>query len=234
MITRIFTLLIIFSFSKLAFAQNNLIDSTRYIEVSGSAEIEITPNKIIIAAYLAERIERKEKIHLSVIESKFNTIVKSLGIDPNKVLLDNASGNYTQIKKRQSDILATKIMFIEFNDIDLANRFLDALKDADIANNIRKKTHTDLPRFRKETKIEAVKAAKEKAAYLIEAAGAKIGKVLRVVEPNENNYGTLLTSQSYNRSNKGSNSFTSDDSIGGAFSPIKMRYEMNVIYEIID
>ena len=221
--------------TSLSFSQASLIDNSRYIKVSGSAEIEITPNKIIIAAYLSERIERKEKINLSLIEKKFNDIIQQLGIAKDKISLDKAEGRYAQIKKRRSDILASKVMLIEFSDVVLANDFLDALKDADIANDIRKKTHTDLPRFRKETKIEAVKAAKAKAEYLIKAAGANIGRVLRVIETDKGLYGSAITSQSSLRSN----SISSFSGVSAApsnqqFSPIKMRYEMDVIYEIID
>lgn len=125
-------------------------------------------------------------------------------------------------------------MLVEFNDVALANDFLDALKDADIANNIRKKTHTDLPRFRKETKIEAVKAARDKAEYLTKAAGANIGKILRIIESDDNDYGILVTSQSIRSSNYGSNTLDLLTVTDEKFSPIKMRYEMDVIYEIID
>ncbi len=222
--------------TSLSFSQTSLIDNSRYIKISGSAEIEITPNKIIIAAYLSERIERKEKINLSLIEKQFNDIVQQLGIAKDKISLDKAEGRYAQIKKRRSDILASKVMLIEFSDVVLANDFLDALKDADIANDIRKKTHTDLPRFRKETKIEAVKAAKAKAEYLIKAAGANIGKVLRVIESDDRGlYGVAITSQSALTSNSyGSNSSQFSAPSSQQFSPIKMRYEMDVIYEIID
>jgi uncharacterized protein YggE len=222
--------------TSLSFSQASLIDNSRYIKVSGSAEIEITPNKIIIAAYLSERIERKEKINLSLIEKRFNDIIQQLGIAKDKISLDKAEGRYTQIKKRRSDILASKVMLIEFGDVVLANDFLDALKDADIANDIRKKTHTDLPRFRKETKIEAVKAAKAKAEYLIKAAGANVGRVLRVIESDERSFGGAITSQSNIRSNNyGSNSGQlSTTTSNQQFSPIKMRYVMDVIYEIVD
>lgn len=222
--------------TSISFSQVSLIENSRYIEVSGSAEIEITPNKIIIAAYLSERIERKEKVNLATIENKFNAIIQQLGIDKSRISLENATGRFTQIKRRRSDILASKVILVEFNDAGLANDFLDALKDVDIANNVKKKTHTDLPKFRKETKIEAVKAARAKAEYLIEAAGAKIGKILRIIESDDDDYGVLVTSQSVRRSNYGSNTISGFENLATSekFSPIKLRYEMDVIYEIID
>jgi len=220
----------------LSFAQTSLIDNSRYIKVSGSAKIEITPNKIIIAAYLKERIERKEKVDLSRIEKQFNEIIQQLGIAKEKISFDKAEGRYTQIRRRQSDVLASKVILVEFSDGTLANDFLDALKDADIANDIRKKTHTELPRFRKETKIEALKAVRGKAEYLIEAADANIGKVLRVTESDDSGLrGINYTSRSARTSNISSNSgMFSTESVGQWFSPIKIRYVMDVIYEIVD
>ena len=219
--------------TSVCFSQVSLIDGSRYVKVSGSAEIEITPNKIIIAAYLSERIQGKEKINLSTIEEKFNTIIAQLGIDNEKIVLDNAKGQFTRIRRRKSDVLASKTVLVEFNEAILANDFLDALKDVDIANSIRKKTHTELARFRKETKIEAVKAAKAKAVYLTEAAGGKVGKILRIVEPNE--LGPVEhVSQSYRSSNVLNFSAPVDSAPSDKFSAIKLRYEMDVIYEIID
>ncbi|WP_299685382.1 SIMPL domain-containing protein [uncultured Dokdonia sp.] len=218
------------------FSQTSLIESSRYIEVSGSAEIEITPNKILIAAYLSERMEGKKKVDLSLIEKQFDDIVQRLGISKENISLDNAIGQYTRVRRRRSDVLASKVFLIEFSDVVLANNFLDALKDVDIANDIRKKTHTELARYRKETKIEAVKAAKAKAIYLTDAAGAKIGKVLRIVESNDTGFPVAIpTSQSYRRSSNVFNvSSLSEETTSDKFSAIKLRYEMDVIYEIID
>jgi len=231
-----YTLLLLFVFTtSVCLSQTSLIESSRYIKVSGSAEIEITPNKIIIAAYLSERMEGKKKVNLSLIEKQFNEIVQRLGISKENISLDNAVGQYTRVRRRQSDVLASKVFLIEFNDVVLANNFLDALKDIDIANDIRKKTHTELARFRKETKIEAIKAAKAKAKYLTSAAGGKVGKILRIIEPNEGGLGPIVaTSQSYRSSNTFNYSAIPEEATSDKFSPIKMRYEMDVIYEIID
>lgn len=235
MIMKYVSFLFLIFMTSTTFSQTSLIESSRYIKVSGSAEIEITPNKIIIAAYLSERMEGKQKVNLSLIEKQFNDIIIQLGISKDKISLNSAKGQYTQIKKRKSDILASKVLFIEFNDVVLANNFLDALKDADIANDIRKKTHTDLARFRKETKIEAIKAAKVKAEYLTGAAGGKVGKILRIIEPSEDGFPTIMTaSQSYRSSNTLNVSLYSEEATSDKFSSIKMRYEMDVIYEIID
>lgn len=235
MIMKYASFLFLIFMTSITLAQTSLIDNSRYIEVSGRAEMEITPNKIIIAAYLSERMEGKKKVNLSLIEEQFNEIVQRLGISKEKISLDNATGQYTRVRRRQSDVLASKTLFIEFNDVVLANSFLDALKDVDIANNVRKKTHTDLARFRKETKIEAIKAARAKALYLADAAGGKIGKILRIVEPNENGLSSVMpVSQSYMASNSFNFSAISEEATTEKFSPIKMRYEMEVIYEIVD
>ncbi|MFT5337217.1 MAG: hypothetical protein ACI9YL_001219, partial [Luteibaculaceae bacterium] len=48
--------------------------------------------------------------------------------------------------------------------------------------NIRKISHSRLEQIKKDTRIQAIKAAKEKADYLLEAIGQKTGKALQVQE----------------------------------------------------
>ena len=52
--------------------------------------------------------------------------------------------------------------------------------------------HKDLPMYRKQGKIEALKAAREKASYLVEAMGQQLGEVIRIIEPADNNISRYL------------------------------------------
>ena len=46
--------------------------------------------------------------------------------------------------------------------------------------------------YRKQGKIEALKAAREKASYLVEAMGQQLGEVIRIIEPADNNISRYL------------------------------------------
>ena len=55
----------------------------------------------------------------------------------------------------------------------------------------------DMQVYRQQSKIEALKAAKKKAEYLVEALGKRLGDVIRIVEPQESaGYSRYFAAQS--------------------------------------
>ena len=57
----------------------------------------------------------------------------------------------------------------------------------------------EMQTYRKRGKIEALRAAKEKAAYLTESLGKQLSDVIRIVEPQESiNYYTLSAQSNMN------------------------------------
>ena len=57
----------------------------------------------------------------------------------------------------------------------------------------------EMQTHRKRGKIEALRTAKEKAAYLTESLGKQLGDVMRIVEPQESiNYYTLSVQSNMN------------------------------------
>ena len=85
----------------------------------------------------------------------------------------------------------------------------------------------DILAYHQKGKIEALKAAQRKAAYLVEALGKKLGDVLRIVEGD--NTSGLPFAQS-NVSNVMSSNAASFDS----FRTIKKNYSVMVRFEITD
>lgn len=63
--------------------------------------------------------------------------------------------------------------------------------------------HKDMTMYRKQGKIEALKAARQKALYLVEAMGQKLGDVIRIVEPEENNISPYARFQAQSNVNMG-------------------------------
>ena len=97
---------------------------------------------------------------------------------------------------------------------------------------IASKKNKDIQKYRKDVKIEAVKAAKEKATYLLESVGEHIGSVISIEEiPENNNYwygNTNLLSNSIINHNATNNN---DDEVKNVAS-IKLRYEIKAKFEI--
>ena len=69
-------------------------------------------------------------------------------------------------------------------------------------------------------------AAREKAAYLLEALGQKLGGVERIIENGNNGFSPVFTAQS--------NVSSSDAASFDGFRTIKNHYSMSVRFEILD
>ena len=76
----------------------------------------------------------------------------------------------------------------------------------------------EMQTYRKRGKIKALRAAKEKAAYLTESLGKQLGDVIRIVEPQESINDYTLSAQS--------NMISSLAQSFGSFRTIKLHYSM--------
>lgn len=82
----------------------------------------------------------------------------------------------------------------------------------------------EMQTYRKRGKIEALRAAKEKAAYLTESLGKQLSDIIRIVEPQESiNYYTLSAQ---------SNIISSQAQSFDSFCTIKLHYSMIVRFDI--
>ena len=80
--------------------------------------------------------------------------------------------------------------------------------------------------YRKQGKIEALKAAREKASYLVEAMGQQLGEVIRIVEPAaDNNISRYIPFQAQSNVSMGT-------AATEQYRVIKLRYEMTARFAI--
>ena len=86
--------------------------------------------------------------------------------------------------------------------------------------------------FRKNLKIQAVKAARDKAQYLADAVNEKVGVAVTINEPNEYHqpyYGDMAS----NRMMKAEMSQSApSDQPQADFKKMKLRYDVNVVFEL--
>lgn len=97
-------------------------------------------------------------------------------------------------------------------------------------------THSELTEFRRQTKMESIKAAKSKAEYMLGAIGEKVGKPVFIQEIEEETPrpiagGVLRNAYSNGRSNIVSADFQNNDTTL-SFSKIKLRYAVLARFEI--
>lgn len=222
-------------FAVAASAQTQTADNRRVIEVTGSAETLITPNDFTFKISLIERVDGKKKITIEEQEEALKRELAGLGIDVQKDLtVFDITSVYVR-QRRLKDTLATKDYRLKINDINKLDRLQDIADRLNVARlDLINSTHTELTRFRKETKMEAIRAAKMKAEYLLGAIGERLGKAVFVREvdddDNDNRFGRL-------NSNSQSNIIVPDGMnvpSGNALNitQIKLRFEIFARFEI--
>ncbi|MBK8444900.1 MAG: SIMPL domain-containing protein [Sphingobacteriales bacterium] len=229
----LFFLLFILTCSTQLQAQQNF-DNRKFIEVTGSAEMTIQPDEIELKITLVEYEKNgKRTVELKEIEKEFYEILKNNGINTNSLTLNNSDSwwHWWHWWSYRSSYQTRKNVSLKLNK---ETNFLNLVKDLDkpwVQNiSIASTSNSDIQKYRKEVKIDAIKAAKEKATYLLESVGEQIGSVISIEEmPDHSSYW-------YGEPNAYSNvyrSTTNDDkdAIENVAS-IKLRYEIKAKFEI--
>lgn len=229
-----YTLLLFLFTTTMNFAQEFKLNEVRHVVVRGTATMEVVPNIIKIRVTLEERYIGKQKLDIVILDSKFNSIIQNLNIDPTNITLDEFSSDYSKYRRKRADVFASKDYVVTLDDITVATQLLKQLNEADFESFMFSKSHTDIISYRKQVKANAVKASKEKAIYLLEAVDGNIGKLLVLKElVNED-----AEYKRYRNAMNGSNSYSPSAStmsrILGGFDPILVSYSMDATFEIID
>jgi uncharacterized protein YggE len=209
----------------------------RVIEVSGSAERYITPDVFTFKITLAERLENKQKITIEQQEAALRNELTKLGVDvaADLSIFDISSTYFRQRKIK--DVLGTKDYRLKLRDLNKIANLQDLADRLNVAKlDLIDTESSQITRFRQETKIEAIRAAKAKAEYLLNAIGERPGKAVFVQEGAEetprseySNYSANVTSNAINRG-MFNPSDKSDDSL--SFSQIKLRFVVLARFEI--
>lgn len=181
------TFLLVFTLiTQLIFSQN--LQTSPFIEVIGTAEKEIIPNEIIIAIILKENTDSKNKISIEQQEESLLSELKKKTIPLEKLTLENANAYELRVRKKTNELINQKQYLLKLSSIEEVNRALDAFDSAKIkVFYMQEMSHSDIEGFRKEVKILALKAAKEKAKYLLESIDQNVGNALEIVEVSDNN-----------------------------------------------
>lgn len=208
------------------------------IEVNGSAEMEITPDEIFVNITLREYMNRNTKVAITTLEAKLQKAVQDAGIPKSDFTIENVFGyNYDQWwrkKKNDEDFLARKQYRLKLNRLDKINGILAAVDEEGIeAVNVASYTHSKMEDFRKQVKMDALKAAKAKAEYLLGAIDEKIGGVIEIQEFNTDHYSDVRPEMANVRmfAAKAADAGGAPDS-NIDFKTIKIRAEVKAVFGI--
>lgn len=167
--------------------QKNFIDEN-YIEVIGEAETEITPDEIYVQITLNDnnkKIRNDDKI-----EGKMLKALENLGINlKENVHIKNKNSQFNYSLLKSASVYKIRVYEVLVNSSEMVEKIMLKMHDLNIGNVIISKiSHSKIEEYVKQTKIKAIKAAREEATSLTEAIGQKIGKAIHInfYEENKN------------------------------------------------
>ena len=232
---------VLFAWSMVVNAQES---DGKYIEVTGSSEIEVVPDEIHFLIQIKEywqeeytgksnkeeytgKSKKEEdfrtKVPLAMIEKDLRRSLRKIGIADDAIRTQEI-GDYW--RQRGKEFLIGKQLDIQLTDFEQINSIIRSVNTWGIESmRIGELKHKDLPMYRKQGKIEALKAAREKASYLVEAMGQELGEVIRIVEPVDNNISRYLPFQAQSNVSMGT-------AATEQYRVIKLRYEMTARFAI--
>ncbi len=164
---------------------NSSKDELPYIEVTGTAEKDVIPDEILIDIILREKIVNREKVTIEAQEELLKNAIISLGIDLSNLYLSDANADYVKVRWQKREVLTKKDYTLKVSNAPTVGQVFMELDKLEITDAyISKVNHSKMDSLRKEVKILAIKAAKDKAEYLLSAIGEQPGKPLIIREEN--------------------------------------------------
>src|SRR6187401_397005 len=216
------------------------------IKVNGSAEMEIVPDEIYVNITLREYQKRGDnKKEIETIKTAFLENCKAIGLPDSVISIISFTGfnNYYSFKKRKKDPdMQSAITYqVKFKSSELMDKLVEKLDDEATQNFVIARTsHSKMTEFRRQLKIKAVQAAKDKGNYLTEAVSEKLGEAITIIEPDESNTNLnfangLVSNNAYSQTNlsfsgRSRNETETEPEID--FKKIKLRYEVNVVFAL--
>lgn len=218
------------------------------ISVTGSASMEIIPDEIYVQVDLREYKKKGEdKTELDKIKTDFQANCKAVGIADADISVASYDGynlaNIWQRRKKDPELLASISYQIKFGSTRLVDDLVNKLDDQ-ATNNFRitRTSHSKIVEYRRQLKVQAVKAAKEKATYLTEAVNEQLGQAIEINEPEESissdvvsnvyrdNYKSVAVNEL--RLDQSKNAYYGLTDAGVDYRKIKLRFEVKVLYAL--
>ncbi|OQP59290.1 SIMPL domain-containing protein [Niastella populi] len=229
----------------LAFVINGLFAQApnpfpKTVSVSGSADLEIVPDEIYVQVTLKE-YEKKGagKTDLQKIKADFLASCRNTGLPDSVITIASYEGSLLKKRRSKEELYATISYQIKFNNSKKIDELVSKLDDeATQSFDVVRVSHSKIQEYRKQVRILAIKAAKEKAAYLTEAIGESLGTAVTITEYNAGfvqpgYFNVSQASMANTMENLSYNGNSGDLSGGGIdFRKLKIFMEVNAVFAI--
>lgn len=221
----ILTVILLISITVNSQTDNSKINEQPYIEATGTAEKEIVPDIIHITILLKDKSVNKDNYTIIQQEDKLLKSLKSVNIDLKNLALSNATSELIISKQKEKGVEEKKEYILLLNSADEVSKVFNLLQDINIKEAyISYRSHTQIDAYQKEVRINAIKAAKDKVTYLLQAIGEIPGKPLVIQE-----YANVPSNK---YSNVAISSSEDDNSSLVNFKKIKIKSSYYVKYSI--
>lgn len=154
-----------------------------YIQVTGRAEKELTPDEFYLQIVINER-DSKGRISVENQQRDMVAALRKLGVDVEKQLkMANLSSEF--FKKNTSVAMAKyQLQLGSSGEVAKVWQTLDGLGISNVS--ILKVTHSQLDKYKQEVRLEAMRNARESAREMAGAIGQTIGKCFYIYDSNSN------------------------------------------------
>lgn len=154
-----------------------------YIQVTGRAEKELTPDEFYLQIVINER-DSKGRISVENQQRDMVAALRKLGVDVEKQLkMANLSSEF--FKKNTSVAMAKyQLQLGSSGEVAKVWQTLDGLGISNVS--ILKVTHSQLDKYKQEVRLEAMRNAQESAREMAGAIGQTIGKCFYIYDSNSN------------------------------------------------
>lgn len=162
-----------------ASAQN---ENWNYIEVRGSAEKTVAPDKITLSISISEKNYRNRS--LDQLEKDLVSALKSAGFDVAKQLkVKDMSSTLKWNKAKNQEAVMSKNYLLELTDAASVAKAMSAMENVGIANAyIEKAEYIAIDSLKAEVKAEAMKNARKYAEAMVGAIGQELGKAIYIYD----------------------------------------------------
>lgn len=216
-----------------AFAQQTKSEaqSEPYIEVVGTAEMKVVPDIIYISITLKDKVVNKSDYPIAEQEQKLKSLLNTTNISLDNLSLLDAASDIITYKGKEKGVEEVKTYLLKVSTAAQAGAVFRGLHENNIKEaSITRTDHSKKAELNKQVRINAIKAAQDKATYLLEAIGQEPGKPLVVTEEN-----TSPFSNSFNYRENSREDYDKDglpDYIDASFNEITIAFSYYIKYTI--
>jgi len=193
----------------------------RFIEMTGRSEIEVIPDEIYIQISIQEKLKKSDNSEIEAKEILMKQALVSNGIDLKYLSLKDEISGYSNPWRKSGSILKKKDFILKLSDAKLIGIVFQEMDKIEIENlSIYQIKHSRQDSFKKEMRIQAIRAAKEKVDYLLLAIAESKDKLLEVREVSDEDESMMNINQGRNM-----NRLNNTLSVAGGFESMETQFK---------